>query len=336
MESVEAYSRLVALSKLNVVPDYERIRSKTAIIIGVGGVGSVAAEMLVRSGIGRLVIFDYDKVEMANMNRMFFTPDQVGMLKVDAAKQSLDKISQGNTVVVPINGNICSVECYSLLLDTIRTERSAQDNRKSLLLCCVDNYAARVTVNQACLETTQIWLESGVAETALSGHIQLMVPGSSACFECAPPAIVATNGDEKRIVRPGVCAASLPTTMSIVAGLMVQSALKFFLTFGDIGGCLGYDALTDYFPSYDIKPSIDCANESCRSAQRSESSISERVFQIRAKETPHDSQISHESNEWGLEVVTENEVENPSNPQTQSSALGTLSVSDLIGRLKKN
>lgn len=38
-------------------------------IIGLGGVGSVAAEMLTRCGIGKLLLFDYDKVELANMNR---------------------------------------------------------------------------------------------------------------------------------------------------------------------------------------------------------------------------------------------------------------------------
>jgi len=44
---------------------------------GIGGVGSVAAEMLTRCGIGRLLLYDYDTVELANMNRLFFKPDQV-------------------------------------------------------------------------------------------------------------------------------------------------------------------------------------------------------------------------------------------------------------------
>lgn len=44
---------------------------------GVGGVGSVAAEMLTRCGIGGLLLYDYDTVELANMNRLFFTPNQV-------------------------------------------------------------------------------------------------------------------------------------------------------------------------------------------------------------------------------------------------------------------
>lgn len=44
---------------------------------GIGGVGSVAAEMLTRCGIGRLLLYDYDTVELANMNRLFFRPEQV-------------------------------------------------------------------------------------------------------------------------------------------------------------------------------------------------------------------------------------------------------------------
>jgi ubiquitin-like modifier-activating enzyme 5 len=56
------YSRLMALQRMGIVEDYERIRQKTVAIVGVGGVGSVAAEMLTRCGIGRLLLYDYDKV----------------------------------------------------------------------------------------------------------------------------------------------------------------------------------------------------------------------------------------------------------------------------------
>lgn len=44
--------------------------------------------------------------------------------------------------------------------------------------------------------------------------------------QCAPPLIVAANIDEKTLKRDGVCAASLPTTMGVVAGLLVQNVLK--------------------------------------------------------------------------------------------------------------
>ncbi len=56
------YSRLMALQRMGIVHNYQRIREKTVAIVGVGGVGSVAAEMLTRCGIGRLLLYDYDKV----------------------------------------------------------------------------------------------------------------------------------------------------------------------------------------------------------------------------------------------------------------------------------
>ncbi len=41
----------------------------------------------------RLLLFDYDRVELANMNRLFFKPDQCGMTKTDAAVQTLREIN---------------------------------------------------------------------------------------------------------------------------------------------------------------------------------------------------------------------------------------------------
>ena len=68
----------------------------------------------------------------------------------------------------------------------------------------------------------------------MSGHIQLILPGETACFACAPPLVVASEGDEYEIKREGVCAASLPTTMAIIAGFLSQNVLKFLLKFGEV------------------------------------------------------------------------------------------------------
>lgn len=53
----------------------------------------------------------------------------------------------------------------------------------SLVLGCVDNFGARLAINRACLEIGQDWMESGVSENAVSGHIQTILPGNTACFE---------------------------------------------------------------------------------------------------------------------------------------------------------
>lgn len=192
----------MALQKMGIVDDYEKIRNFSAIIVGVGGVGSVCAEMLVRCGIGKLILYDYDKVELANMNRLFYTPEQIGLDKVDAAKASLSKINPD----VKIEGysyNIVSNDHFDKFLE--RIEKGSLTNGKiDMILSCVDNYGARMAINKACNMLNQIWMESGVSENAMSGHIQFMIPGETACFACAPPLVVAENGNEKKIKREGV------------------------------------------------------------------------------------------------------------------------------------
>ena len=55
-----------------------------------------------------------------------------------------------------------------------------------------------MTINKACNKLNQIWMESGVSENAMSGHIQFIIPGETACFSCAPPLVVAEEGNEKK------------------------------------------------------------------------------------------------------------------------------------------
>lgn len=110
-------------------------------------------------------------------------------------------------------------------------------------------------------------MESGVSEDAFSGHIQLILPGRTACFQCLPPIAVASGIDENSIRRNGVCTASLPTTMGIIAGMLVQNVLKFLLHFGQVSYYLGYSAMNNYFPSDILYPCSECENECCRRLQ---------------------------------------------------------------------
>ena len=61
-------------------------------IIGCGGLGSNVAEMLVRSGVGRLILVDFDTINESNLNRQFYFHDQIGMLKTVALSENLRRI----------------------------------------------------------------------------------------------------------------------------------------------------------------------------------------------------------------------------------------------------
>jgi len=69
------------------------LQKATIGIAGSGGLGSNVALSLVRSGIGNLIIADFDKIEASNLNRQQFFSDQIGMPKVIALLGNLSKIS---------------------------------------------------------------------------------------------------------------------------------------------------------------------------------------------------------------------------------------------------
>ena len=71
----------------------EILSKKTIGIAGAGGLGSNAAVSLARSGIGKLIIVDFDSVEKSNLNRQYYFLDQIGMRKVDALKETIFRIN---------------------------------------------------------------------------------------------------------------------------------------------------------------------------------------------------------------------------------------------------
>ncbi|KAF8686230.1 hypothetical protein HU200_043612 [Digitaria exilis] len=293
------YSRLMALQRMGVVENYERIRDYSVAIVGIGGVGSVAAEMLTRCGIGRLLLYDYDTVELANMNRLFFRPEQVGMTKTDAAVQTLSGINP-DVVLESYSLNITTVKGFETFLASLKARSShGRSTGVDLVLSCVDNYEARMVVNQACNELGQTWMESGlllkfckdvelepsyvgscVSEDAVSGHIQLLVPGETACFACAPP-------------------------LGVVAGLLVQNALKYLLNFGQV---------SPYLKEYmDSKPARDAAAKAKMEAEASE-----------ANECP-----VHLDNEWNISVVDDEDTATSNIRSTPEGLVRELPAADL-------
>jgi len=302
------YSRLMALKRMGIVDNYEAIRTKTVAVVGVGGVGSVTAEMLTRCGIGKLIMFDYDKVEMANMNRLFFQPHQAGLSKVDAAAKTLEGINP-DVVFETHNYNITTVDNFDHFMGRIKSGGLTPGTPVDLVLSCVDNFEARMAINKACNELGQHWFESGVSENAVSGHIQFIRPGETACFACAPPLVVASNIDEKTLKRDGVCAASLPTTMGVVAGFLVQNTLKYLLKFGQVSDYLGYSAMTDFFPRMSMKANPDCDEYHCVKKQKvfreeEKQRLAREALEVKAEDVADEGPL-HEDNEWGITLEEE-------------------------------
>ena len=134
----------------------------------------------------------------------------------------------------------------------------------------------------------------------------LSLQGETSCFACAPPLIVASGIDEKTLKRDGVCAASLPTTMGIVAGFLVQNTLKKLLQFGKVSHYLGYNAMDDFFPSMALKPNPRCDDGNCVKRQKEWEENERLKPQIQVVEEEED-KVTHEDNEWHIELVEDDD-----------------------------
>jgi sulfur carrier protein ThiS adenylyltransferase len=69
-------------------------------IAGAGGLGSNCAVALARSGVGKLVIADFDTIEEPNLNRQYYFSDQIGQMKTKALKDNINRINVNVNVIV--------------------------------------------------------------------------------------------------------------------------------------------------------------------------------------------------------------------------------------------
>ena len=123
----------------------ERLLSSTVTIVGVGGLGTVVAELLCRMGVGKLVLIDGDVVAGHNLSRQhLFTQDDVGKKKVLAAKDHLARINQDVDVDV----------CEEFLQD------ENVDALTGVVVDCVDNHTTRRLIDANC----DVWVHGAAIE----------------------------------------------------------------------------------------------------------------------------------------------------------------------------
>src|SRR4051794_15324829 len=146
---IERYSRQLVLPEWSGETQ-ERLSAATAVVIGVGALGSPAATYLAAAGVGRLGVVDGDAVDISNLQRqpLHFTPD-VNEPKAESAAQKLGVL---NTEI--------TVEPYPVTLD----ERNAEAivTGADVVVDCTDSFQTRYLVNDACCAQRIPLVEGGV------------------------------------------------------------------------------------------------------------------------------------------------------------------------------
>lgn len=127
----------------------ERIKAARVAVIGLGGVGSYAAEALCRCGVGNLVLIDGDKVAKSNINRQLYALNStIDSYKADVARQRIADINSGakveayaeflkeeNINAFSLEGCDYIVDCIDSVSDKVSLIEFAKNNNIPIISC---------------------------------------------------------------------------------------------------------------------------------------------------------------------------------------------------------
>ena len=133
--------------------NFEKIKQKTVLIVGLGGVGGYATEALVRSGIYNLILIDHDTIDKTNLNRQIISTNKnIGNNKVDEFKKR----------ILDINPE-CNIITHKLFLD--RTNYQLLDNYQIdyIIDCCDSTDAKKLLIDYSIKKNIKLISSMGTA-----------------------------------------------------------------------------------------------------------------------------------------------------------------------------
>ncbi len=200
------YSRQILLPQIDL-SGQRKLLDATVFIVGLGGLGSPAAMYLAAAGVGHLLVNDFDRVDLSNLQRQILhATDDIGTAKTRSAMATLHRLNP-EVRITPIGER----------LDEAGLETAM--NQANVVLDCSDNLATRFAVNRACFRQGKP-LVSGAA-IRFEGQLAVFWPGvgDSACYNCLYPH---DEGGVETCSQNGV-AAPVP---GIIGSLQALEAIK--------------------------------------------------------------------------------------------------------------
>ena len=166
----ERYARHLALPEVGA-EGQARLAAASALVVGLGGLGCPAAQYLASSGLGRLILNDFDRVDRSNLPRQILFGDaDVGELKAAAAARSLARLNPDAQI--------------ETLTERLPVEAlTAAAARADIVLDCTDNFTTRLAINQAAVAAGRP-LVSGAA-LRFEGQLAVFGGGpADPCYRC--------------------------------------------------------------------------------------------------------------------------------------------------------
>ena len=155
-KEIEKFSRQIILKNIGALGQ-KKILSSKVLIIGMGGLGSPAADFLVRSGIGTLGIVDHDIISLSNLHRQsLYDEKDINQSKVKIAKKKLNKI----------NSKV-RVNIFNFKLDKNKFEKIIKNY--DYIIDGTDNFKSKFLINDLCLKHKKYLVTGAISK--FDGHI---------------------------------------------------------------------------------------------------------------------------------------------------------------------
>jgi len=207
-EDLQRYSRQIMLDEIGFV-GLEKLRKAKVCVVGVGGIGNPVVTQLTAMGIGKLKIVDRDIIEISNLHRQhLYTEEDIGRVKVEAAKARLEKINS-------------SVQIEALPNSVTKYTAEYIVKGFDIVVDALDSIDARYALNDACIKLNIPLIYAGAL--GMLGSICTIIPNKTACLRCIFPALA--EDDMPTCSTEGVH----PSILYLVGGIQVSEVVKIVL-----------------------------------------------------------------------------------------------------------
>ncbi len=215
----ERYSRQMLLDNIGEAGQ-EKLLAARVLVIGMGGLGAPVAQYLAAAGIGRLVLSDFDVVDLSNLQRQVIhdTAD-IGKFKVTSAAESIARLNPDVEV---------TALARALEGEELGTEVAAAD----VVVDCSDNFSTRFELNRACVAHRTPLVSGGVIQ--FEGQVSVFDSrdATSPCYQCLYKPVA--EGEGETCSRIGV----LAPAPGIIGSIQACEVLKLLLGLPTLTGKL--------------------------------------------------------------------------------------------------
>jgi adenylyltransferase/sulfurtransferase len=244
-KQLEKYSRQILFAAIGEEGQERLLRSR-AVLVGCGALGTVAANLLVRAGVGRLRIIDRDFVESSNLQRQTLFDES-------DARDALPKAVAANRHLRAINSDV-TVE--PVVADLNPQNAVEMLSGFPLILDGTDNFETRLLINDAAISLGVPWIYA--AAVASYGITLTIRPGETPCLACLLDSGKNSNGFglEETCDTAGI----LNSAASVIASIEATEATKLLAGKPEAlhGRLVACDVWTGKFQSIRVARNTDC------------------------------------------------------------------------------